>query len=79
MMYLGAEIHPEMEVDLPEYLAHDLEVLKTADQDDLRFDCYWEELCGSINDAACERTITQEQAAYLRRTYLYAEVDDEQD
>ena len=34
MMYLGAEIHPEMEVDLPEY---------------------------------------------LRRTYLYAEVDDEQD
>lgn len=58
---------------LPSYLQHDLEVYKKglAENSSL-LDCYWGELCGSINIAEInEGLITHEHTEYLRHKYLW--------
>lgn len=38
----------------------------------LHLDCLWDELYGAINASQWDRTITIEQADYLRGKYLFA-------
>lgn len=60
------------EVGLPEYLALDLQRVKDNDWSDSLYDCYLEELWGSINSAFYDETITPEQADYLRDKYYFS-------
>lgn len=55
------------EVDLPEYLQHDLDEMIKGEEP---YDCLWCELYGSINSAFWDDVITEEHAAYLRARYL---------
>lgn len=62
------------EVSLPESLQHDIDAYQKALDTDGRFlDCLWGELYGSINGEFYNGTITEEQADYLRRKYLFAD------
>lgn len=57
---------------LPQYLQHDIDQLIKGENSSL-WDCYWCELYASINSAEVDLEITEEQAAYLRKKYLYKE------
>ena len=60
--------HEYYEINLPEYLQHDLDAMKKGDEP---YDCLWGELYGSINLAEIsEGVITPEHADYLRKKYL---------
>ena len=67
------------EKGLPPYLSESLDAMKKswAIEDsggrDLHWDCYWCELNADINAAETERSISHEQAAYLRKEYLRME------
>lgn len=60
------------EVNLPPYLENDIkQFIKGIEEDDNLLDCYWCELYASINSAEQDEEITEEQANYLRKKYLY--------
>ena len=61
------------ELNLPPYLAHDLEAWKKGVEENSRMlDCLWGELYGSINIAEInDGAITRDQAQYLRDKYLW--------
>ena len=59
------------EINLPEYLQHDLDALvKGYKERPLYLDCLYNEVQGSINLAWYGNEITEEQAIYLREKYL---------
>lgn len=68
-----------LEKGLPLYLTHSLESMKQSwakedsGEKDLHWDVYWCELNADINAAENERSISKEQAQYLRRVYLRME------
>ena len=68
----------DYEQGLPEYLQNDLDAYKEALENGSNLlDCLWGELYGSINAAEItDGVITQEQANYLRRKYLWGEQDE---
>jgi hypothetical protein len=63
-----------LEKGLPPFLQRDLDAYKNEDGP---WDCLWCELYGSINSALYSNEISNEQAVYLRRTYLFGEEEDE--
>ena len=68
-----------LEKGLPQYLESSLIAMKKSWQiedsgrRDPHWDCYWCELNADINAAETERSISREQAGYLRRIYLRME------
>ena len=68
-----------LEKGLPQYLESSLAAMKKSWQiedsgrHDPYWDCYWCELNADINAAETERSISREQAGYLRRIYLRME------
>lgn len=60
------------EVGLPKYLDESVQRVKNNDWSDTLYDCYLEDLWGSINSAFYDETITQEQADYLREKYYFS-------
>jgi len=69
-----------LEKDLPSFLQYDLDELIQGIKDNAsHFDCLWSELSGSINSAFYDSQISNEQAEYLRKTYLYVEEEEEGD
>lgn len=58
------------EIGLSESLQKDLDRVKNSDINDSLYDCYLDELYGSINSAMVENEISKEHAAYLRKKYL---------
>ena len=60
------------EVGLPKYLQEDLDRVKKYSWDtSTLYDCYLDELYGSINSALYGDEITDEQAVYLRDKYFF--------
>ncbi|MBQ6699841.1 MAG: helix-turn-helix transcriptional regulator [Oscillospiraceae bacterium] len=65
-----------LECALPKYLQISLENMKASwekedrGEKDYHWDLYWGELNADINSAEVERTISSEQAWYLRKKYL---------
>lgn len=72
-----------LECNLPESLNKAIKDYKEGEEKQVRYlDCLWDELYGSINGNFWGGKITQEQADYLRATYLFGteeaeEVSDE--
>lgn len=65
------EILPRYERDLPASLLHALEEYKRGPREDVScLDCLWRELYGSINACQWDRSITEQEAEYLREKYL---------
>lgn len=65
-----------LERDLPTYLQHDIDVyLKGRAENSSLLDCMLDEIYGSINSAEVDGAITREQATYLRKKYLYGEIE----
>ena len=59
------------EYGLPEYLQHDLDAYKKGLKNGSPLlDCLWGELYGSINACQRNRSITRQEAEYLREKYL---------
>ena len=71
-----------LEKGLPPYLSRSLEAMKRSwaiedsGEKDYHWDLYWCELNADINSAENERSISKEQASYLRRVYLRMEDDE---
>lgn len=64
----------DLEKNLPPYLQHDLDALVEGEKNNSTLlDCLWSEVYGSINSAEVDLLITIEQAAYLRKKYLYGD------
>lgn len=64
----------DLEKDLPPYLQHDIDALIEGEKNkSTLLDCLWGEVYGSINSAEVDLLITFEQAAYLRKKYLYGD------
>ena len=67
------------EIGLPKYLEESLMNYKAAlkkianKEPYYRMDCDFCDLQASINSAEVDQEITEKQASYLRRTYLYDE------
>lgn len=61
-----------LEKNLPPYLEHDLKAYKEGKNSSL-LDCLISELIGSINSAVVDGDITEEQADYLFKEYIYGE------
>ena len=59
------------EYGLPKYLEDDLIMVKTHSWDASLFDCYHDELYGSINSAYTDDRISKECADYLRNKYFF--------
>lgn len=60
------------ERELPAALQHDLDAYKQGLQKRVsHLDCLWGELYGSINASQWDHSITEEQADYLRKKYLF--------
>ena len=70
-----------LEKGLPPYLERSLCAMRRswaiedAGGTDMHWDVYWCDLNADINAAESERSISKEQAAYLRRVYLRMEND----
>jgi len=66
------------ETGLPGYLQHDLDAYKEGLQSGSSLlDCLWCELYSSINAAQIDDgTITPEHANYLRRKFLFLDVEE---
>lgn len=68
-----------LEKGLPPYLAKSLDAMKKSwavedsGRTDLHWDCCWSELNADINAAESEKSISHEQADYLRKAYLRME------
>ena len=64
------EILPYYEQDLPASLLHAREEYKRGLRENVSFlDCLWGELYGSINACQWDRSITEQEAEYLREKY----------
>ena len=59
------------EYGLPKYLEDDFIMVKTHSWDASLFDCYHDELYGSINSAYTDDRISKECADYLRNKYFF--------
>ena len=59
------------EYGLPKYLEDDLMMVKTYSWNDSLFDCYLDELYGSINSAYTDDRISKDCADYLRNKYFF--------
>lgn len=59
------------EFGLPGYLQHDLDEVKKHTHGDSFYDCYLNELYGSINSAFVDEEISEECATYLRNKYYF--------
>lgn len=69
-----------LEKDLPESLQKSLEEYIQGEKEEVTYlDCLWGELYGSINSCQWDGRITKEQADYLRKKYLFAEQEEEED
>ena len=69
-----------LETGLPESLQHALDEYIQGEKDQVsHMDCLWGELYGSINACQWGGRITQEQADYLRKKYLFGEEAEEDD
>lgn len=63
-----------LEDNLPGYLQHDIDALIAGEKNNSSLlDCLWCEVYSSINCAEVDLEITSEQAAYLRKKYLYGD------
>lgn len=68
-----------LEKGLPAYLVRSLDAMKKSwaiedsGNTDLHWDCCWSELNADINAAETEKSISHEQAGYLRKEYLRME------
>lgn len=59
------------------YRYHDIDALVEDEKNNSTLlDCLWGEVYGSINSAEVDLLITSEQAAHLRKKYLYGENED---
>ena len=56
---------------LPEYLKHDIKMVENYDWKNKLYDCYLDELYGSINSCQWDGVISIEQANELREIFLY--------
>lgn len=66
------------EVGLPGYLQEDLDRVKANSWESSGlYDCYLDELYGSINGALYSNEITEEQAVYLRDKYFFGNLPGE--
>jgi plasmid maintenance system antidote protein VapI len=65
-------------VDLPESIQKAIRDYLQGEQENSAYlDCFWDELYGAINSNLHGDRITEEQAAYLRNKYLFADTEDE--
>lgn len=62
---------------LPKYLKDDIERVEKFDRTDHFYDCYLDEVYGSINSALCDGIISIDEANYLRKHYFYDNLDKE--
>ncbi|MEG0094733.1 MAG: helix-turn-helix transcriptional regulator [Erysipelotrichaceae bacterium] len=66
--YLERNLSPQLTKAIKDY--------KQGEKDEVSYmDCLWGELYGSINSDQWSNCISEEQAQYLRETYLYGEED----
>ena len=77
----GKPINKEyLETGLPESLQHSLDEFIQGEKEQVsHMDCLWGELYGSINACQWDGRITQEQADYLRKKYLFGDEEAEAD
>lgn len=69
-----------LETGLPESLQHALDEFVQGEKEHVsHMDCLWGELYGSINACQWGGRITQEQADYLRKKYLFGGEETEAD
>ncbi len=69
-----------LEIDLPESLQKAIDDYIQGEKEKvLHLDCLWDEVYGSINSNFWAGRITEEQAVYLRKKYLYGEEVSEDD
>lgn len=58
--------------NLPQYLKKDIEIVeKFSRKTSSVYDCYLEELWGSINSCMCDGVISQAEAEELRQQYYW--------
>ena len=63
-----------LEASLPNYLKKDIDALKEGcETNSSVLDCLYNEVQGSINSAYYDNEITEEQAVFLRKKYLFME------
>lgn len=62
--YLETDLPPSIQKAIADYLQREKDKV-------LHLDCLWDELYGAINASRWDRSITVEQADYLRKKYLY--------
>lgn len=61
----------ELDFWIPYYLEHDIDgLIEATNTDSSVWDCWWDEVYGSINMAMSSGAITEEQAEMLRNYYL---------
>lgn len=69
-----------LETNLSETLDKSLRAYVQGEKEEvLHLDCLWNELYGSINADLWAGYITEEQASYLRKEYLYGETQEDLD
>lgn len=67
-----------LEKNLPIYLQKDIDALREGYKKQVSYiDCLMDEVQGSINSAEIDGVITEEQAIYLRKKYLYGDENKE--
>lgn len=60
---------------LPKYLKNDINRVMNFDRTDPFYDCYLDEVYGSINSALCDGVISPDEANYLRKHYFFDILD----
>lgn len=65
----------ELENRLPKYLLDDIERVKNYDRKCHFYDCYLDEVYGSINMCQCEGIINPNEGDYLREKYYFGLLD----
>lgn len=60
---------------LPKYLKDDINRVMNFDRKDPFYDCYLDEVYGSINSALCDGAISSDEADYLRKHYFFDILD----
>lgn len=62
--------------NLPEYLKHDIEMVEKYDRKNCSvYDCYLDELWGSINSCMTDGVISPNEAEELRQKYYWKNMD----
>lgn len=76
MIKLKVKPKEKWEYQLPPYLQHDIDMVEKNDFTTTNlYDCYLDELYGSINSCQWDGVISIEQADYLRKKYWEANVE----